>query len=128
MVAINLVRSSNESLSDLPPHLSSPTAVFTGATQGIGLATLRQLALHTVTPTCYIVGRSEARAKEIIDDLKEVNGKGTYIFVKGEVALLESVDDVCEKIKGMVEDGGKNGIDMLFMSQGYLSFEGRRGE
>ncbi|KAL8752847.1 MAG: hypothetical protein Q9199_005452, partial [Rusavskia elegans] len=77
MVAINPVRSSNESLRDLPPHLSSSTAVFTGATQGIGLATLRQLALYTVTPTCYIVERSEARAKEIIDDLKEVNGKGT---------------------------------------------------
>ncbi|KAL8661439.1 MAG: hypothetical protein Q9168_008387 [Polycauliona sp. 1 TL-2023] len=126
MVAISLVRSSNESLRDLPSHLSSPTAVFTGATQGIGLATLRQLALHTVTPTCYIVGRSEAKMKETIDELKGINGKGTYIFVQGEVALLESVDAVCEKIKGMIKNDGKGGIDMLFMSQGYLTFEGRR--
>ncbi|KAL8656878.1 MAG: hypothetical protein Q9226_002488 [Calogaya cf. arnoldii] len=126
MVAISLVRSSNESLRGLPPHLSSPTAVFTGATQGIGLATLRQLALHTVTPTCYIVGRSEANTKEIIDELKGINGKGTYIFVKGEVALLESVDEVCKQIKEMVGGNGNKGIDMLFMSQGYLTFEGRR--
>ncbi|KAL8859965.1 MAG: hypothetical protein Q9178_003514 [Gyalolechia marmorata] len=124
MVAIPIVRSSNEAIRDLPPHLSSPTAVFTGATQGIGLATLRQLATHTVTPTCYIVGRSEAKAKEIIDELKEVNGKGTYIFVKGEVALLESVDEVCGKIKGSIGKG--KGIDVLFMSQGYLTLEGRK--
>ncbi|KAL8735925.1 MAG: hypothetical protein Q9166_000487 [cf. Caloplaca sp. 2 TL-2023] len=123
MVAISLVRSSNESLRNLPPHLSSPTAVFTGATQGIGLAMLRQLAIHTATPTCYIVGRSEAKTQEINKELKDRNGKGTYISVKGEVALLESVDECCQKIKDLTGEG--KGIDMLFMSQGYLTSEGR---
>ncbi|KAL8645307.1 MAG: hypothetical protein Q9210_006779 [Variospora velana] len=123
MVAISLVRSSNESLRNLPRHLSSPTAVFTGATQGIGLATLRQLAIHTVTPTCYIVGRSEARVQEIIGELKELNARGTYVCVKGEVALLERVDECCGKIKGMLGEG--KGLDLLYMSQGYLSFGGR---
>ncbi|KAI4182845.1 MAG: hypothetical protein LQ346_006469 [Caloplaca aetnensis] len=122
MVAISAVRSSNESLLNLPPHLSSPTAVFTGATQGIGLATLRQLATYTVAPTCYIVGRSEARVQEIIDELKQLNVKGTYISVKGEVALLESVDECCKKIK---ESLGEKGLDMLYMSQGYIDFGGR---
>lgn len=124
MVAISLVRSSNESLRNLPAHLSSPTAVFTGATQGIGLATLRQLAIHTVTPTCYIVGRSEAKVQEIVNELKELNAKGTYVFVKGEVALLESVDECCKEIKEAL--GGK-GLDLLYMSQGYLTFGGRNG-
>ncbi|KAL8742428.1 MAG: hypothetical protein Q9184_008258 [Pyrenodesmia sp. 2 TL-2023] len=124
MVAISAVRSSNESLRDLPSHLSSPTAVFTGATQGIGLATLRQLATYTVAPTCYIVGRSESRVQEIINELKELNVKGTYIFVKGEVALLESVDECCAKVK---ESLGEKGLDLLYMSQGYLSFGGRDG-
>ncbi|KAI4139761.1 MAG: hypothetical protein LQ341_004093 [Variospora aurantia] len=123
MVAISLVRSSNESLRNLPRHLSSPTAVFIGATQGIGLATLRQLAIHTVTPTCYIVGRSEARVQEIIGELKQLNARGTYVFVKGEVALLESVDECCGNIKGMLGEG--KGLDLLYMSQGYLSFGGR---
>ncbi|KAI4119553.1 MAG: hypothetical protein LQ345_000550 [Seirophora villosa] len=123
MVAISLVRSSNESLRNLPPHLSSPTAVFTGATQGIGLATLRQLAIHTVTPTCYIVGRSEAKVQEIIDELKELNARGTYVFVKGEVALLESVDECCAKIKGMLGEG--KALDLLYMSQGFLTLGGR---
>ncbi|KAL8715365.1 MAG: hypothetical protein Q9220_000698 [cf. Caloplaca sp. 1 TL-2023] len=123
MVAIDLVRESNEQLRNLPRHLSSPTAVFTGATQGIGLATLRQLATYTVQPTCYIVGRSEAKTRLIIDELKEVNGKGTYIFVQGEVALVESVDECCQKIKGMIGEG--KGLDMLCMSQGYISLGGR---
>lgn len=124
MVAISAVRSSNESLRDLPSHLSSPTAVFTGATQGIGLATLRQLATYTVAPTCYIVGRSESKLQEIISELKEINVKGTYISVKGEVALLESVDECCAKIK---ESLGEKGLDLLYMSQGYLTFGGRNG-
>ncbi|KAL8971788.1 MAG: hypothetical protein Q9197_003098 [Variospora fuerteventurae] len=114
MVAISLVRSSNESLRNLPRHLSSPTAVFVGATQGIGLATLRQLAIHTVTPTCYIVGRSEARVQEIIGELKQLNARGTYVFVKGEVALLESVDECCGNIKAMLGEG--KGLDLLYMS------------
>ncbi|KAL9011945.1 MAG: hypothetical protein Q9173_003256 [Seirophora scorigena] len=125
MVPISLVRSSNESLRNLPPHLSSPTAVFTGATQGIGYATLRQLAIHTVTPTCYIVGRSGAKAQEIIDELKELNARGTYVFVKGEVALLESVDECCAKIKGMLGEG--KALDLLYMSQGFLTLGGRNG-
>ncbi len=125
MVALSTVRSSNESLRNLPPHLSSPTAVFTGATQGIGLETLRQLATYTVAPTCYIVGRSETRVQEIIDELKELNVKGTYIAVKGEVALLESVDECCKKIG---ESSGEKGLDLLCMSQGYIDFGGRNGE
>ncbi|KAI4122245.1 MAG: hypothetical protein LQ338_005918 [Usnochroma carphineum] len=126
MVAISLVRQSNETLRNLPPHLSSPTAVFTGATQGIGLATLRQLAIHTVNPTCYIVGRNEARLQEIVDELKELNAKGTYVSVKGEVSLLESVDECCGMIKQMIGEG--RGVDLLCMSQGYLTFGGRDGK
>ncbi|KAL8728116.1 MAG: hypothetical protein Q9181_005458, partial [Wetmoreana brouardii] len=123
MVAIKFIRQSNEQLRHLPSHLSSPTAVFTGATQGIGLSTLRQLALHAVQPTCYIVGRSEGKIQEIINELKGLNAKGTYVFVKGEVSLLESVDECCEKIKGMIGEG--RGLDLLYMSQGFLSFGGR---
>ena len=127
MVAIKLVRESNEQLRSLSAPYSSPTGVFTGATQGIGLATLRQLAIHTVNPTCYIIGRSEERTKAIIDELKELNGKGKYVFVKGEVALLESVDQACNEIKDMIEKDGGNGLDILYMSQGYLTFAGRDG-
>ncbi|KAL9593863.1 MAG: hypothetical protein Q9219_007345, partial [cf. Caloplaca sp. 3 TL-2023] len=123
MVAISLVRESNEQLRHLPPHLSSPVAVFAGATQGIGLATLRQLAIHTSNPTCYIVGRSEARGQEIINELKDLNGKGKYVFVKGEVSLLKSVDECCKQIEGMVGEG--KGLDILYMSQGFLTFGGR---
>lgn len=77
-------------------------------------------------PTCYIVGRNEARVQEIIIEMKDLNVKGTYISVKGEVSLLAAVDECCEKIKSMFGEG--KGLDLLFMSQGYISFGGRNGE
>lgn len=64
--------------------------------------------------------------QEIIGELKQLNVRGTYVFVKGEVALLESVDECCGNIKGMLGEG--RGLDLLYMSQGYLSFGGRNGE
>ena len=121
MVAISQVRSSNAQLRNLPPHLSSPTAVFAGATQGIGLATLRQLVIHTVAPTCYIIGRRETRVQDIIAELKELNENGRYICLVAEVSLLEDVDRVCEKIRAGIESEAQGkGLDMLLMSQGYL--------
>lgn len=119
MVALSLVRESNSKLKSL----SNPVAVFVGATQGIGLSTLQQYAALTSAPKIYIVGRSEPVGERIIDDLKERNAEGTYVFLKGQVSLLESVDEVCGEIKGR-----EKRLDLLFMSAGFLSFGGRDGE
>lgn len=119
MVALPLVRESNSHLKTI----SNLVAVFVGATQGIGLSTLQQYATLTTAPRIYIIGRSEPAGLRIIDDLKARNPDGNYVFLKGQVSLLESVDEVCREIKRR-----EKRLDLLFMSPGYISFGGRNGE
>lgn len=119
MVALPLVYESNSHLKSL----SNPVAVFVGATQGIGLSTLQQYATLTNAPKIYIVGRSEPVGVRIIDDLKARNAEGNYVFLQGQVSLLESVDEVCRDIKSK-----EKRLDLLFMSPGFLSLAGRNGE
>jgi NAD(P)-dependent dehydrogenase (short-subunit alcohol dehydrogenase family) len=117
-VSLNNVRLSNKSLQALPPGL---VAVFAGATAGIGLGTLRQLAKYANGPRVYIIGRSEEKASHIIDKLKKINPMGTFIFIGGQLSLIKDVDRMCQQIEKY-----ESHIDILCMSPGYLSFKGRQ--
>lgn len=44
------------------------------------------------------------------------------IFIQKDVSLLKNVDSACEEIKSQEQRA-----DLLFMSQGYLTFAGRNG-
>lgn len=120
MVPLALVRESN---SQLKKALANPVAVFVGATQGIGLSTLQHYATLTRGPKIYIVGRSSEVGARIIHDLKARNAEGNYVFLKAQVSLLESVDEVCREI-----ERAEDRLDLLFLSPGYLSFRGRDGK
>ena len=119
MVSIKDVRASNESLKSLTPGL---VAVFAGATAGIGLHSLKQLAKHTNAPRIYMIGRSKTKAKIILDELQVLNPKGTFIFYEGEFSLIKDVDRFSEEIKK-----AEQRVDILCMSPGFLSFAGRQG-
>jgi len=119
MVAIAQAREANAQIST---KYSSLTAVFVGATSGIGEGTLRAFAKHIPNPTVYIVGRSQATAAQLLSDLKEINPKGIFTFIEGDVSLLRGCDHVCEEIKKKT-----NTINLLFQSQGYVSYAGREG-
>lgn len=119
MVSLNNVRFSNKSLQALPPGL---VAVFAGATSGIGLGTLRQLAMYANGPRVYIIGRSQEKASHIIDKLKKINPMGTFIFVEGQFSLIKDVDRMCQQIEKY-----ESHVDVLCMSAGYLSLRGRQG-
>lgn len=117
MVNLKEVRISNRSLQALPPGL---VAVFAGATDGIGLGTLRQFAKYVNGPIAFIIGRSEAKAEHIIHDLKKLNPMGNFHFIEGQVSLIHEIDRVAEEIKRLAIH-----VDMLFMSPGYLTFENK---
>ena len=126
MVSIKAVRASNALVSStLPP---SPTALFVGASNGIGKATLEAFAANTQSPTIYFVGRSKTAGEKLLEDLKaRINAKGQYEFIVADCTLLGEVDRVSEIVKGKLEAQEK-GLGYLFLSCGYLSFGGRDGE
>jgi NAD(P)-dependent dehydrogenase (short-subunit alcohol dehydrogenase family) len=121
MVILSDVRESNSSLRTS----TSIVAVFAGATSGIGASTLKALALHTSDPKVYIIGRNEARASALIKECLKTCPRGAFVFLKADLSLLRNVDELCEQIKKREETGR---LDVLFMSQGYITFEGRKGE
>ena len=117
MVAITEVRSANAALRNKHESL---TAVFAGATAGIGLATLRAFAKHIPEPKAIIVGRSRSKFESELQNLRSLNPKGQFTFLEADVSLIKNIDAVCEQIKKEVSS-----IDLLFTSQGYISFAGR---
>ncbi|KFX99151.1 hypothetical protein V490_01927 [Pseudogymnoascus sp. VKM F-3557] len=119
MIPLPTVRASNAQLRTLPPI----TAVIAGATSGLGESALRALAANSDAPRVYIIGRSEPRATAIIEDCLKICPGGTFIFLSADLSLLKNVDTVCAEILKR-EEGGK--IDLLFMTHGYITFEGRR--
>lgn len=44
------------------------------------------------------------------------------MFIETECSLIRNVDEVCECIEKM-----EKGLDLLFLSAGYLSVDGRNG-
>jgi short-subunit dehydrogenase len=119
MVHLKEVRLSNQSLQTLQLGI---VAVFAGATAGIGLGTLTQFAKHANAPVAFIIGRSEEKGREIVDRLKNINPKGTFHFIQAQFSLLREVDRVTVEIKKLTTH-----VDILCLSTGYLTFEGRKG-
>jgi len=118
MVNIKDVRSS---IGHLQIHSSTITAVFVGATRGIGRSTLVQLAKNVQAPRVYIVGRSLSSTTPLLDELKSLNPRGSFTFMQGQVSLIKDVDAICADIKSKEQS-----LDLLFLSAGTLSLAGRQ--
>lgn len=120
MVSMKEVRLSNGSLKKGPAGLK---ALFVGATAGIGASAVKQFALNAKAPTVYLAGRSQAKAAPLLDELKSLNPQATFTFIEAEVSLLKGVDKVCDEILAKEQK-----LDLLWVSQGLLSFSGQQSE
>lgn len=114
MAKLDQVRASNAAINAQNPEL---VAVFVGATSGIGEGTAKELATAVRKPTIHLIGRNEATASKILDELKAANPEGSFHFIKSDVSLLKNVDKACAEIKQKEES-----IDLLFLSAGYMGF------
>jgi NADP-dependent 3-hydroxy acid dehydrogenase YdfG len=124
------------------------SVIAVGATSGIGESTLKQFYRQTNKPRVYFVGRYSSRhlapriyadsssrtdlgielrneeaANRIISELKSFQPEGELTFIKKDLTLLQSVDEICEELKAKEKK-----INVLFMSQGTMSLKGRDGD
>lgn len=118
MVSLPDVQASNAQIASALPGL---VAVFVGATSGIGEYSLKEFARHAQKPRVYFVGRSQEAADRIAEECRELNPDGEFIFIKADVSLLNSVDDVCRRIMEKEKT-----INLLFLTCGSaLSGQGQ---
>lgn len=124
MVAISIIKESNTKA--LPSVLPSGlVAVFLGGTSGIGQATLKQFIIATKdkSPRVYIVGRSTTAAHPLLAELRQLNPSASLEFIQQDVSLVRNVDAAVSQI-----NQHENKVDLLFMSVGFVSFQGRKGQ
>ncbi|OCL04846.1 hypothetical protein AOQ84DRAFT_367135, partial [Glonium stellatum] len=102
---------------------SSPTAVFVGATNGIGLGALRAFTKHTQSPTIYIVGRNAAALDRLLASLTTLNPSAKLIPIPApDLTLVATATRAAHAIAAT----NPAHIDLLVLSPGYLSL--RRDE
>ena len=119
-------RLSISDIRSLNKHLSSQTnltAVFVGATNGIGLGILEAFTRHIPAPRAIVLGRSKEAFASKLKKLEQINPKLDLTFIETDVSLLKNVDRVSAEIKGLVPQ-----INLLFLSAGYINFGARDGK
>lgn len=89
------------------------TAIISGGTSGIGLATAEKLLAEGAI--VYLLGRSLQKGTEAVAKLEEKTGK-TAVFVPCDVASVESCNKALERV--VIHAGGKLKLDILVNSAG----------
>lgn len=92
--------------------LEGKVAIITGSTSGMGRATAYLFAAEGAK--VVVVGRSEERAREVVDRIKSEGGEAMYLLV--DMSDLEQVKTIVPKT---VEAYGT--VDILFNNAGMLS-------
>jgi NAD(P)-dependent dehydrogenase (short-subunit alcohol dehydrogenase family) len=92
-------------------NLNGKTIVITGATDGIGKVTARELAKAGAAIT--IVGRNAAKGERVVKDLRAAAGHDGVDFVQGDLLSLKGVRGAAETLKGRLK-----GIDVLINNAG----------
>jgi len=98
---------------------SNLTAVFVGATQGIGLGALRAFAKHTSgsSPSIYIVGRSQKTLDKLTSDISVLNASAKiHPIHANDLTLVKDAQTAANEIASHAQK-----VDFLIMSPGYVS-------
>ncbi|TAQ89947.1 hypothetical protein B7494_g1732 [Chlorociboria aeruginascens] len=120
MVYFQTVQQSNSRITALPQGI---IALFMGATSGIGQSALQHFAQNAPSPRIYTVARppTVASHEDLLTSLRQINPSGAYSLITADISLVSEIDKVVNAIKQK-----ETRIDILFMSSGFMAFEGRR--
>jgi short-subunit dehydrogenase len=69
------------------------------------------------------VCRSQDKADSLCKELEDLNPGSQAIFIKKDISILKNIDEVCEELQRREKK-----INILFLSAGYMSLSGRKGE
>ncbi|KAH5707673.1 hypothetical protein HBI81_243540 [Parastagonospora nodorum] len=120
MPNLSIIHASN---TNLTPSTVPQTAIFLGATAGIGKLNLTALIKLGFECKAYVIGRKASfpAFRTSAAEMKGENAKASLTWIEGEVSLLAEAKRVCEEIKKR-----ERRVDLLFMSTGYAPLGGRR--
>ncbi|KAH7007966.1 uncharacterized protein B0I36DRAFT_258234 [Microdochium trichocladiopsis] len=118
MPPLSTIRVSN---SRITAATAPRVAVFTGATQGIGKATLTQLVGVGTPITIYLIGRNGSTQEGFLEELRASNQQAKIVWLEGQVSLLSETKRLCDEIKSR-----EKSIDLLFFCAAYVALGGRR--
>ena len=113
MVALEAIRASNKRIATTFPQ--GLVAVFVGATNGVGEATVRQFAKYAPKSRVYLIGRSQEAGKRIVNECKTLNPQGEFIFISKDTSLMRNVDEICDDLKTK-----ETSINLLFLTIGSM--------
>ncbi|KAJ5105420.1 NAD(P)-binding protein [Penicillium alfredii] len=113
MTAISEVKASNVRISD---ETAPQTVVMTGATDGIGKATLIRLIATKVPVKVYVIGRNGEKHNAFLDQLRGSNKLAQIIWLEGQLSLLADTRRLCDEIQSREQH-----IDVLYMSAGFIA-------
>ena len=77
--------------------ITGKVIIITGATDGMGLETARELAKHN--PRLVLVGRNTEKGLRIVDELKKESGNKGIEFFAADLSSQEDIRDFVERFK-----------------------------
>ena len=83
------------------------------------------MRLHVPVYYCvcsYLLSRNGTAASTITVQAKKLNPESEVVFIKADTSLIKNVDAACKDIQSKEDK-----INFLFMTTGYLTFDGRNG-
>ncbi|KAM9876023.1 hypothetical protein VDGL01_09926 [Verticillium dahliae] len=117
MAVLAQLRASNAQLIEAT---TPRTAVFVGATDGIGKRALIELVSTGFPVKAYVIGRQKARDQPLLEEIRVINKNAELLYLEGQVSLMSEVTRLTDEILGKEEK-----ID-LYHSAGFLPFQGRQ--